>query len=416
VTLQLPRPHPLQKRVIIEAKRFNALCCGRRWGKTVIGLDRTVDSAVTHQGLPVAWFAPTYKLLKPAFETLVSTLYPITRRVNQQERSIELITGTMAECWSLDDPDAGRGRAYKRVVIDEAALVQNLEHVWQETIRPMLTDYQGDAWFLSTPKGIANYFHTLYQRGQDPHSIEWASWQMPTLTNPYILPSEVEAARGDLTDLAFAQEYGAEFVTWAGQVFRRIVDAVRPVDDESQPAMIGVDWGRTGDYTVFTVISGTGCVLEIDRFRGIEYALQRDRLAALWRKSGGRTHIIAEQNSMGGPVIEQLLADGLPVIPFVTTNASKAAAVQALTLAFERLSITIPNDPVLIGELQAFEGKPLPSGLIRYAAPAGLHDDCVISLAMAWAGLLRPEQRARFIDPNSGAILDDVPTYQISAI
>ena len=53
----------------------------------------------------------------------------------------------------------------------------------------------------------------------------------------------------------------------------------------------------------------------------------------------------------------------------------------------ERGTITIPNDPALIGELQAFEAKPLPSGLTRYAAPEGLHDDCVMSLALAWQGL-----------------------------
>jgi hypothetical protein len=90
---------------------------------------------------------------------------------------------------------------------------------------------------------------------------------------------------------------------------------------------------------------------------------------------------------MGGPVIEQLRKDGLPVTAFTTTNASRAAAIEALALAFERGSITIPNHAALLGELQAFEAKSLPSGLTRYAAPEGLHDDCVMSLALAWQGL-----------------------------
>ena len=90
---------------------------------------------------------------------------------------------------------------------------------------------------------------------------------------------------------------------------------------------------------------------------------------------------------MGGPVIEQLRRGGLPVTAFTTTNASKAAAIEALALAFERGTITIPNDPALLGELQAFEAKLLPSGMTRYAAPEGLHDDCVMSLALTWQGL-----------------------------
>lgn len=412
--IELPSPHPRQIAVIEQAKRFNVLCCGRRWGKTIIGLDRIVATAFKYKK-PVAWFAPTYKLLDQPFRSLMSTLRPITKRLDQQKHVIELVGGAVVECWSLDDPDAGRGRAYKLAIVDEAALVQNFERAWQETIRPMLTDYQGEAWFLSTPKGIANYFHTLYQRGLDPHSPEWASWQMPSLTNPYLAPSEIEAARGDLTDLAFAQEYLAQFVTWAGVVFRRIMDAVKPI--ESKPAaQIGVDWGRTGDYTVFTAISAAGEVLAIDRFRGIEYALQRDRLKRFWDMQGQKSWIIAEYNAMGGPIVEQLQRDGLPVIPFVTTGPTKAAAIQALALAFEQGNIKIPNDPVLIGELQAFEGKPGPSGMMKYGAPAGLHDDCVMSLAMAWAGLLRPEWKTGYMDLNTGEMRSTPQSYTISAI
>jgi len=63
----------------------------------------------------------------------------------------------------LDSPDSGRGRGYAVAVIDEAAMVPNLEHVWQQTIRPMLTDFLGEAWFLSTPKAM-NYLKALFNR------------------------------------------------------------------------------------------------------------------------------------------------------------------------------------------------------------------------------------------------------------
>ena len=189
-----------------------------------------------------------------------------------------------------------------------------------------------------------------------------------------------------MTDLAFAQEYEAAFVSWQGAVFRRITDAVMLTPPVGTAAVIGADWARTNDFTVFCVVSDAGEVLELDRFRGLEYSLQRARLQALYERHG-RPAIIAESNSMGGPVIEQLQRDGLTVKPFTTTNASKSEAIEALALAFERGEIRIPNDPVLIGELQAFEGKPGPSGLMRYGAPEGLHDDIVMALSIAWAGL-----------------------------
>ena len=119
---------------------------------------------------------------------------------------------------------------------------------------------------------------------------------------------------------------------------------------------------------------------------------------------------------MGGPVVEQLQRDNLPVIGFQTTNASKSAIIESLALAFERGTISIPNDPVLIGELQAFEASPLASGLMRYSAPAGQHDDCVMSLAFAWAGLTAPRQETRYLDAATGTYSDTYRPYQISAI
>ncbi len=198
------------------------------------------------------------------------------------------------------------------------------------------------------------------------------------------------------------------------QPVRRIQDAVKPIT-QTPAAMIGADWGRTGDYTVFTAVNAAGHVTEIDRFRGMEYAMQRARLTEFWRRNGASSWILAEQNSMGGPVVEQLQRDGLPVMAFQTTAPSKAAIIEALALAFERGAIRIPNDPALIGELQAFTGKPTPSGMIRYSAPPGLHDDTVMSLAIAWAGLVSPKQQKRYAAPGGGTS-DKPAEYQISPI
>lgn len=394
--VQLPKPHPAQERVIAEAKRFNVVDCGRRWGKTQLGIDRVLKVAL--QSKPTAWYSPKYKDGSMVWREMKSRCAPIITKQNEQERRMELLGGGSIDMWSLDSPDAGRGRAYAAAVIDEAALVPNLEQAWQQSIRPQLSDYRGGAWFLSTPKGITNFFHSLYQKGLDPDLSEWAAWQMPTSTNPYIHAEEIEAAKEDLSDLAFAQEYLAQFVSWEGTVFRRILDAVLTEEAKGKPAVIGVDWGRSNDYTAFVVISDAGEVLEMDRFRGLEYSLQRGRLAVLWERHG-KPAILAEQNSIGGPVIEQLQKDGLNVKPFLTTNTSKTEAVEALALAFERGEIRIPNDPVLIGELQAFEGKPLPSGLMRYAAAKDGHDDTVMALAIGWQGIVMGRKRLKTFEP-----------------
>jgi hypothetical protein len=105
--------------VIAEARRFNVLACGRRWGKTTLGMDRLIHPAL--KGKPVAWFSPTNRQLSDAWRNLTSTLYVITTRKSDGEHRLELRGGGVIEAWSLDNPDSGRGRAYACVVIDEAA-------------------------------------------------------------------------------------------------------------------------------------------------------------------------------------------------------------------------------------------------------------------------------------------------------
>jgi len=100
--------------------------------------------------------------------------------------------------------------------------------------------------------------------------------------------------------------------------------------------------------------------------------------------------VLAESNSIGAPQIEQLRRDGVSITGFVTQNQTKARIIEGLALAFEQGQIKIPNDPVLIGELQSFEATILPAtGLTRYSAPEGMHDDTVIALTLAWEALKR---------------------------
>src|ERR1700693_589588 len=170
-------------------------------------------------------------------------------------------------------------------MVDEAAMISALEEAWQQAIRPTLTDLQGSAWFLSTPKGM-NYFKLLFDRGQDPEREDWASWQMPTGANPYIEPGEIESARLDLTEAAFNQEYSALFVNWEGSVFRRVGEAAtatpRTQPEAGHHYVIGCDWGRSNDYTVFMVVDITArAVVAMERSKRVDYTLQCERLKVL---------------------------------------------------------------------------------------------------------------------------------------
>jgi hypothetical protein len=329
-------------------------------------------------------------------------LEPITVEKSEQQHRIATRSDGSVECWSLDDPDAARGRKYRRIVVDEAALVRDLETVWQASLRPTLSVLGGDAWFLSTPKGLDS-FHHFYQLGQDDLQPDWMSWQMPSSASPYITAEEIEAARRELPERIFAQEYLAQFVQLEGAgVFRgvRAVSRLQPRGPErGHQYVFGVDWGRTNDFTAISVIDATlGEQVALDRFSNIDYEYQSERLHK-WAEVYRPVLIVAESNAMGRPLVERLqlgyarlLGDARPALPvwaWEATNASKAALVQALGLAIERGDLTLLDDQVQIGELQAYEAQVLPSGMIRYGAPAGQHDDTVIALGLAYLGAQR---------------------------
>jgi hypothetical protein len=288
--------------------------------------------------------------------------------------------------WTLEDEDAGRGRKYARVVVDEAALASGLERQWTENIRPTLTDLRGDAWFLSTPKG-RNYFWQLYQHGQDQLQPDFASWQMPTITNPWISEEEIEAARQMLPGDVFRQEYLAEFLE-DGAIFKGVTDAalakMQIEKKHGHEYVIGVDWGKYEDYSVFTVMDASlGEMVFMDRMNQIDYRQQMPRLRTLVERFDPY-EIVAESN-MSEKLIEDMQSYGWPVTRFQTGQNNKQEIIEALQTGIEKREMLILNDPALIGELQAFEATRLPSGRLKYSAPEGYHDDCVMSLALAWS-------------------------------
>jgi hypothetical protein len=148
---------------------------------------------------------------------------------------------------------------------------------------------------------------------------------------------------------------------------------------------MGVDWGQSNDFTVLTVFDADKRQqVDMDRFNKVDWALQRGRLKAMadkWKVD----RILAEKNSIGGPNIEALRREGLPVLAFDTTAVSKPPLIESLVLAIEKREVTLLNDPVLINELEAYERTvSKDTGRSKYSAPEGLHDDCVVSVALGW--------------------------------
>lgn len=392
IRLQLPKLHKSQHEIIHGWRRFNIAVCGRRFGKDVLDRDRAVTAALA--GWPVGWWEPTYRSLLDNWKILRSLLAPVSTQISQQEHIIDLVTGGKLEMWSADNPDAGRGRRYKRVVINEAATVKDLEYTWSAVIRPTLMDFAGDAILSGTPKGL-NFYYSLYQAAES--NPDWSRWHYPTSANPFIRPSEIQAAQADLPERVFKQEILAEFLS-DGAYFQG-VDGAAIIEQPDQPEqhaghylVMGVDWALSQDYTVLTVAC-RDChrVVDWDRFNRIDFTYQREKLVGLADKWGAS--VLAERNSIGEPNLEMLrervkLLTGPDNRPgFNTTATTKPGLIQGLAMALEKGEFQCPQD--YADELRVYQVETLTGGHPKFGAPPGQHDDRVISLALAWQAMSR---------------------------
>lgn len=368
----LPELHENQELVISEAKRFNVLDCGRRWGKSVLAINLISETAIA--GYPSGYFTPTYKLLEGTYRDTLLALEPIISRKHENQ-FIELITGGIIEFWSLDNPGAGRSRKYKRAIVDEAAFTKDLWGTWNNSIRPSLTDLIGDGWIMSTPRG-KNDFYKLYSKGKSGEP-NWMSWQMPTHTNPYIDKSELEDARRDLPEAAYNQEYLALFSDNAANPFGidHIKKAIKPLSH--QPSVcFGVDLAKSVDWTVVTGLDKDGNISFFDRWQS-DWSQTKERI----KRIIGSVPTYIDSTGVGDPIVEDIQKTCGGVESYFFTSQSKQKLMEGLASSIQSGKISI-LDGIMKDELDSFEYIYTRTG-VKYSAPDGIHDDCVCSLALA---------------------------------
>ena len=401
-----------QRRWMLSNAKVKVAACGRRWGKSESTALDIVLYALENPNTIQIVVAPTADQTTVIMDEVERRFYSIPgflkgvdfnhRRSPYNEIVFRDALAGAAHSQNLTLPTqimsrtAGvtgrglRGRKAHRVICDENAYIS--EKIMMNVITPLLADYDGQRVQVSTPNGL-DHFYEDFERGQDPLQPDYESFQFPTSSNPHIPASYIERERQTKPEAAFMTEYLAEFRSSEGAVFRKVLDAIGAAKPQTHGQrghqyLFGVDWGQSNDFTVIAVADVTTRELvHIDRFNQISYTVQRERLKALFEKFLP-VSVIAESNSIGGPNIEALQAEGLPIHPFHTSNASKDHIVKCLILDLERGHLKMIDDPVLKAELMSYEAKKLPaSGLMHYSAPAGKHDDCVIAACLVSWGM-----------------------------
>ena len=235
-----------QQQIAADTHRFRVAVCGRRFGKTHLSL-REIAKFARFPNKKVWYIAPTRAQAKTiAWSKLKRRLQDLRwiKTVNESELTVFLKNGTEISLKSAEVGDRLRGSGIDFVVLDEFADMDS--EVWYEIIRPALSDTQGHAMFIGTPKGSTNWAKDIYDSYLTKSG--WSSYSFTTLDGGNVPAEEIEQARQDLAPKVFRQEYEATWESFAGVIFGEFGDHnIRPADavTEREPLIAGVDFNVT---------------------------------------------------------------------------------------------------------------------------------------------------------------------------
>lgn len=234
---------PNQRDIFLDDARFKVIAAGRRFGKSYLSTYYILAKALQKKG--------NYFFVSPTFAQSRQIIWEVLKdktrghiavKVNESRLEIELVNGSRIFLKGADRPDTMRGVSLSGVVLDEFGTMRNPEIVWAEVLRPALSDQQGWATFISSPKG-RNYFYDLYNNSKSNEG--WQGWQFTTLQGGYVPESEIQIARNELDERTFRQEYEGSFESYEGLVvpdYDRELNSTIETINVNDTLIIGIDF------------------------------------------------------------------------------------------------------------------------------------------------------------------------------
>ena len=364
--------HDGQRRIISERRRFNVICCGRRWGKSRMAFALALET-IAAMGT-VAYACPTAEDYSKRWDEACEFYRPMLSDVKTADGALVFRNGARMDWFGLHRDTGIRGNRYHRFIIDEAAHAPKLEQAWTYAIRATLADYKGDAYFMSTPNG-GNYFKTLY----DSTGPDWARWQLPTYDNPFMDRAEVEGLADTMSSIAYRQEILAEFVDVQGARVKREWLRYGPHPDGCS-YVVGVDLAASqrdeADYTAIVVTAkdaqGTYYVVDVIRTKATFNDILRTIKAVYdkWQPRSVAVEAVQAQQYVTQELARQYMMPVQPVYP----NRDKVSRFMSVEGKIEHGHVVLA--PHLIRE---FEDELL-------SFPHGQHDDMVDALVYSLLG------------------------------
>ena len=381
-TIKGYKPHTKQKEIhnsiINEGYKYYILNIGRQFGKTMLGINQMLYWAINHKGCNIAWVTPIYKQSKKVFDEMEKVTK--SSGLFEYNRSDLTISGfnSQIQFFSGERPDNIRGNTFDYLIVDEMAFTR--PELWSEVLSATVLVKGKKVIFISTPKGKNHFYQLSLQPNYDNR---YKYFHYSSYDNPMIDVEDLEERKRSLPKHIFEQEYLAKFIDNASGLFKNVDSCVIKTAERTQKLFGGLDIGRADDYTVLTILNKSYQMVYVQRWRQQEWSKIIDEVATKIREYNAE--IFVEVNNQGDVFFEMLQNKVYNnVQPYVTSTATKPIMIEDLAVHFENKDIGILNENWLVDELNAFtyiyNEK---TRRVQYGAPQGVHDDGVMSLALA---------------------------------
>lgn len=379
---------PAQQTIFNSTARYKIVVKGRRFGLTKGKANDFMLKALEgkfEKGLWVDTINSNIDRYVERYFIPKLRLLPDSMWKWRQQARILHINKSYIDFRSADKPENIEGFGYDDVFINEAGIVLKDEYLWNNAIKPMLWDHNSPATIGGTPKGMG-LFHELALRGQDPNQERYEFFHFTSFDNPFLDAENLKIEIADMPERVVKQEIYAEFLEDTGVVFRNVTaiataQPAKPIIGHSY--VMGVDLAKVQDFTVITVYDRkTNKQVYQDRFNKLDWGYQKMKIkevATFYNKALA----IVDATGIGDPIVDDLLRSGVAVEPVHLTNEIKKQIIEKLATWIELGKINILNVPETIIELNSFTYDISTTGKVMYNAPAGFHDDIVISHALA---------------------------------
>lgn len=315
--------------------------------------------------------------------------------MNATAMEIELWNGSSIGLKSAEMHDALRGDTCNTLYIDEAAFLDTDEIM--SLCFPYTNATHGNIILCSTPKweDPNNLFYKFFDLGKrqvkgNIISVDWTKFDL----SKFLSPETKELYRQTMAYNVFANEILGQFLTTESDLWdfgSVIQNGIQPTDN----MVAGIDFASSGtDETVLTIFNKHKQMYRLFRIPGYQMKSTQviERLAELLAEFDVRKCVL-EMNSMGTPMADFLKKRCMEIkcktqfVEFWTSNDSKRDIIETLALHIQNKLITLLDDNTLKLQFAQFEQKKTKSGLITYGNKSdAVHDDCVISTALALYG------------------------------